>query len=167
MVVVAGLAWREVLSGKTWRNTPVCLLVSVFAIANLVFLVQSNPELGQRLGLVAIALLISLIGGRVVPSFTRNWLAKQNVSDLPAAFGTYDKLCLIVLLAALVTWLISPNSIAAGLLMLVTALSHAIRLVRWRGVAWRHGVSHWFLSCMLDTDGLSWPCSSLVLASFR
>ncbi len=135
MVVVAGLAWREVLSGSTWRNTPVCLLVSVLTIANLVFLVQSNPELGQRLGLVAIALLISLIGGRVVPSYTRNWLAKQNVSDLPAPVGTYDKLCLIVLLAALVTWLISPNSIAAGLLMLVAALSHAIRLARWRCVA--------------------------------
>ena len=33
---------------------------------------------------VAVALPITLIGGRVVPSFTRNWLVKQAAQSLPA-----------------------------------------------------------------------------------
>ena len=35
-------------------------------------------------------MLITLIGGRIVPSFTRNWLARQNPGRLPAPFGRFD-----------------------------------------------------------------------------
>ena len=31
-----------------------------------------------------------MIGGRIVPSFTRNWLARENPGRLPAPFGRFD-----------------------------------------------------------------------------
>ena len=34
---------------------------------------------------------LALIGGRIVPSFTRNWLVKQGRTHLPASFGGIDK----------------------------------------------------------------------------
>ena len=44
-------------------------------------------DYGVRLGIGATILLIMLIGGRIVPSFTRNWLARENPGRLPASFG--------------------------------------------------------------------------------
>ena len=35
-------------------------------------------------------LLISLIGGRIVPSFTSNWLARNNPGRLPVPFARFD-----------------------------------------------------------------------------
>ena len=49
---------------------------------------------GVRLALGAIAMLLALIGGRIVPSFTRNWLVKNGETRLPASFGGLDKAAL-------------------------------------------------------------------------
>lgn len=47
-------------------------------------------DLGQRLALVVAGIVIALIGGRVVPSFTRNWLVKEGSTSLSALFGVLD-----------------------------------------------------------------------------
>jgi len=47
-------------------------------------------EYGTRIGIAAIVLLLALIGGRIIPSFTRNWLARENPGRLPAPFGRFD-----------------------------------------------------------------------------
>ena len=36
-VLLAGFVWREVLTGKNWRNAPISLLISLFAAANVLF----------------------------------------------------------------------------------------------------------------------------------
>lgn len=97
--MVLGLAvWREVIAGRNWKNTPVAVMITLFGLANalghaanLGFVPQ---DLGVRLALGAIAMLLALIGGRIVPSFTRNWLVKNGASHLPASFGTLDKAAL-------------------------------------------------------------------------
>ena len=38
--------------------------------------------------------LIMLIGGRIVPSFTRNWLGRENPGRLPA-FGRFDMVSMV------------------------------------------------------------------------
>ena len=38
-----------------------------------------------RLGIATLLMLIALVGGRIVPSFTRNWLAKRNAARMPAS----------------------------------------------------------------------------------
>ena len=46
-----------------------------------------------------------LIGGRIVPSFTRNWLARRPPGRLPAPFGRFDALCMAVGAVALAGWI--------------------------------------------------------------
>ena len=46
-------------------------------------------------------MLISLVGGRIVPSFTRNWLARENPGRLPVPFGRFDMLVVVASAAAL------------------------------------------------------------------
>lgn len=135
LVVVAALAWREVLAGRNWRNAPICLLVTLFAAANVLFHSDDLQGFGQRLALAVAGLLIALVGGRIVPSFTRNWLAKRSATVMPAPFGRFDRVCLIVLVAALAGWLVAPDAAAIGWGMVAAALLHGARLARWRGLA--------------------------------
>jgi hypothetical protein len=59
-------------------------------IGNALFHLEAIAHVGNghgtRLGIAAIVMLIMLIGGRVIPSFTRNWLARRGPGRLPASF---------------------------------------------------------------------------------
>jgi len=176
LAVVAGLAWREVLAGRNWRNAPICLLVTLFGAANILFHVEGFEILGQRLALAVAALLIALVGGRVVPSFTRNWLAKRDGAGLPAAFGRFDRLCLVLLVGTLLAWLVVPEAQATGWCFLVVCAFHAARLARWRGwttlaeplVAVLH-VGYLWLVAAFALIGLAivWPGSFTTTASLH
>ncbi len=89
--------------------------------------------LGTRLALAAAAMLISLVGGRIVPSFTRNFLARTGTASLPASFGWLDKAALAATGLALALWVAAPEQhLTAGGMTIAGALLFA-RLVRWRG----------------------------------
>ena len=60
----------------------------MLAIANLLMHLQvldfALPfGLGWRLGIAAMIVLISVIGGRIVPAFTRNWLNARGTAGMP------------------------------------------------------------------------------------
>ena len=139
LVTLAAIAWREVLAGGNTRNLPVCILVSLFALANLAFhaLSLGNNDTGwaERLGLGTIALLLPLIGGRITPGFTRNWMAKHNITPHPAPFSRFDSSLLMLTAAGLALWIVLPDEQVTGLVFFALATGHALRLARWRGWA--------------------------------
>ncbi len=71
----------------------------------------------------------------IMPSFSRNWLAKHRPGALPVVFGRYDALVLVISGVALAAWLISDVRLIVGGLLIFAGLMNAIRLYRWRG--WR------------------------------
>jgi uncharacterized protein involved in response to NO len=91
--------------------------------------------LGWRLGLVAPILLISVIGGRIIPSFTRNWLAKRDATRLPAAQGPVDIVALGLTSVGMVAWAVIPDALAPGAILVIAAIANAWRLARWAGLA--------------------------------
>ena len=131
--------WREVVAGRNWRNAPVAVLLTLFAGANLLHHIEGfRPELAGsavRLALGVAAVLIALIGGRIVLSFTRNWLVKQGDPKLPAKFGNIDKLAIAFAVAAMLAWNAAPYHAATGGLLVATGLLLLLRLARWRGIA--------------------------------
>ena len=137
LILFAGLIWREVLAGRNWRNAPVCALVTLFALANILFHLGLRFEefagYGPRLALGATGVLIGLIGGRVTPSFTRNWMAKLNLDPFPEPFGRFDQATLLCALGAMAAWVLAPDSPVTGLALLVAGALHFARLLRWRG----------------------------------
>lgn len=139
LFVMALVMWREVSAGKNWRNAPVCVLVTVLAMANLLWhldaLGNGAGTLDLRAGMAVISVLIALIGGRITPSFTRNWLVKTGRSTLNASTGPLDRTALGVLIAALSVWLVAPQHTITGVLLFLAAALHLLRLSRWRG--WR------------------------------
>lgn len=136
LLLSAGL-WREVVAGRNWRNMPVCALVSLFAAANVLSHAGQQYSglagYGDRLALGVVAMLIGLIGGRIVPSFTRNWMAKLGIDPKPVPFGRFDQGVLLVSTAALVCWVIVSETAAAGIMLIVAGGLHLIRMARWRG----------------------------------
>jgi uncharacterized protein involved in response to NO len=125
IVVVA----RELIAGRNWRNLPMLAALALLFAGNLLF--HLGIYAGLRLGIATLLMLIALVGGRIVPSFTRNWLAKQGPGTrLPAPEGWLDRAALLVALAALGSWVVAdltwPLALAgAGL---------GMRLSRWRGL---------------------------------
>jgi uncharacterized protein involved in response to NO len=90
--------------------------------------------IGLRLGLGAGVMMIAVIGGRIVPSFTRNWLVKRGSPVLPAPpMQQFDKLALLLLVLALLLWVAVPYAVATGLALLLVGGLHIWRLARWTG----------------------------------
>ncbi len=78
-------------------------------------------------------MLILLIGGRVVPSFTHNWLAKRGVAARPVPFGRPDGFVMTLSGLALALWVVVPDSPAAGGALVAAGAANLWRLSRWRG----------------------------------
>ena len=80
-------------------------------------------------------MLISLVGGRIVPNFTRTWLVGRGTARLPAPFGRFDGLLLAVSLVVLTAWVAGVGGAILAALALATGAGHLIRLARWRPLA--------------------------------
>lgn len=139
-VVLAAVIAREIVAGKNWRNLMVLGMLAVFALGNGLFHWEAArgdhaaQGYGLRLGLGAALMLIAVIGGRIVPSFTRNWLVKRAPGRLPVApMQRFDKLSLLALLVALLLWVTLPLHAATGVALIVAGLFHLLRLARWAG----------------------------------
>lgn len=137
--VIAG----EILGARDRRNYRMLAPVLVLALAQLMMDLAAEGGLwhltgyGWRLGFVATLILISVIGGRIVPAFTRSWLALRKEQRLPPAPGPLDRASLGGLHAALLAWVLFPSAPATGVALLAGAALNLWRLLRWRGVATR------------------------------
>jgi uncharacterized protein involved in response to NO len=137
LVVFAGVVWREVRAGRSWKNLPVCALVTLFALANVsLHLRPVAPDLAtgaERAALGVAAVMIALIGGRVTPSFTRNWLVQRRETSLPAQASHFDLATLIITAMAVTGWVALPASPATGATLMLAGAGGLCRLGRWRG----------------------------------
>src|SRR5689334_7402684 len=91
LLLVVSAAAREIIAGRNWRNLPVVAMVATLLAGNIAFHVEvhvrGSADIAIRIGIAVVVLLIALIGGRIIPSFTRNWLVKENPGRLPVPFG--------------------------------------------------------------------------------
>jgi uncharacterized protein involved in response to NO len=137
LVTLAAVAAREIVAGKNWRNLRVLIVLGVLTAGNVVFhaevLLNGAADVGIRLAIGAVILLIALIGGRIVPSFTNNWLARNNPGRLPVPFSRFDMIVLAASVLALAGWIAAPTHAVTGGLMLAAGLLQAARLARWAG----------------------------------
>jgi uncharacterized protein involved in response to NO len=139
-LVLGLLAAREVLEAQN-RNIPVVGMILLFGLADaLDYLANTDvipfPDLGWQLAISLVVLLISLIGGRIIPSFTRNWMAKRGMKNgLPTQPGRFDLFVIAATAGALLAWLAGPQETPVGIVLIVAGALQAIRWARWSG--WR------------------------------
>jgi uncharacterized protein involved in response to NO len=137
LVTLATVIAREIVVGKNLRNLKVLALVGLMFIGNAVFhweaISMRTSGYGTRMGIGATVLLITLIGGRIVPSFTRNWLVRAHPGRLPMPFGRFDAFAITSGAAAIACWIALPQAALTAALAAVAALLHAVRLGCWAG----------------------------------
>jgi uncharacterized protein involved in response to NO len=137
LVTLAAVTGREIVSGKNWRNLRVLIVLGVLILGNVVFHIEvlrsGAADYGIRIGIGAVILLISLIGGRIVPSFTNNWIKRHNPGRLPIPFSRYDMLTLGVSALALLAWVAAPVYRPTGAALAVAGILQFVRLARWAG----------------------------------
>jgi len=94
-----------------------------------------TAELGNRIGLVTLLMLISLVGGRIIPSFTRNWLTKARPEVAPPVpAGRFDLAALVVTGLTLLIWTIAPDAAVTPWAAVAAGIALVLRLSRWRGL---------------------------------
>jgi len=148
VVVVMG---REIVVGRNWRNLVPLAMIALLAAANIGFhaevLMRGAADYGGRATVAALVALIVLIGGRITPSFTRNWLSRAKSSVLPAPFGPVDNLALLTTVTALLLWIGFPTAMATALVFLAAAVALSLRYGAGREVTF--GASRFCSCCTL------------------
>ena len=128
---------REVIAGRKWKDLKVIAGLLAVTTGNILFHVQVlqgfHPSLAIKLAVSAYVLLVTIIGGRIIPSFTRNWINKTGRTDFPAPYSTFDSVAILTGVAALAAWVIVGEGIAVAFVTGAAFLLHSARLARWRG----------------------------------
>jgi uncharacterized protein involved in response to NO len=165
LVAVAGLVWREIIVSKSWGRTPMGVLVSLLAGANILFhvltLSGSETDRPERIAIAMVMMLLTLIGGRLIPNFTGELLVNSGRAEQPAPFSRYDGLSIGLVGFAVVSWIVQPHSMATGWMFVAAGLANLGRLMRWYGWAtWReplvlilHVGYGWFALSLLVLGG--------------
>lgn len=138
---LAAVFAREVIAARNWRNLRVVAVVAALGLADLAFHLESDAsgaaDVSLRAAVALVLVLVMLIGGRIIPAFTRNWLAARKAAQLPAAFSRLDAVSMAASGAALATWTAVPNHPATAVLLVLAGVLSAARLSRWCGLATR------------------------------
>lgn len=169
-VTLAAVIAREIVAGRNWRNLIVLAMLAALTAGNALFHWEAAQGglpaqgYGLRLGLAAAMMMIAVIGGRVVPSFTRNWLVRRGPGRLPVPpMQALDRVALAALLAALVAFLLAPQALPTTILLGLAGIAHLVRLLRWAGE--RTGAEP--LVWVLHAGYAFLPAGALALAAAR
>jgi len=142
LVVVAGMVLRTMAVSKFWGLAPMGTMVSLYAVANILFhslaLRGAETDLPERMALAVVMMLLAFIGGRVTPNFTRNFVVQERMTERPAPFSRFDVVTLVLAAVAAVSWVVQPQAAGTGWVLVAAGAMHLVRLLRWRGwVTWR------------------------------
>jgi uncharacterized protein involved in response to NO len=135
---------REVFGGGSKRNYPIVFITVLLALFNFLYHASELGLVPLAIGADRIALylmihlallLITVIAGRIVPSFTANWMKAQGQVRLPQTSVLLDRLSILLTVSTGLFASIAPVSLATGYLAFAAALVHGLRLSRWRSLA--------------------------------
>lgn len=131
---------REVYAVRNIRNYKAPMLLLAFTVAEGIFF-AAGPEHTEtreaclRAGLFLVLGMISLVGGRILPAFTQNWLRchRPDVTVQLPGFDRFDQIAVGLMTLFGVAFVLAPEATTTGWLAVSAAMIHAVRLLRWRG----------------------------------
>jgi uncharacterized protein involved in response to NO len=137
---LAVLVARPLLRSRS-RNTPLLAVLGLFWLTDLVFqigLIRNNPPLALQalyVGIDIVLVLVTVIGGRIVPSFTASALRPLGLEDAIRNRPSLTALAIAGMIAVTLSDVFSPEGRVAGVIAAVAAGLQAARLLQW--ATWR------------------------------
>ncbi|MEE9162458.1 MAG: NnrS family protein [Candidatus Neomarinimicrobiota bacterium] len=140
-VLLCGLVGREIVVGRSRRNYGIVALTIALALLDLLYhlgrlaVVRGGDWAAISLAVHLLLVLVTLIAGRIVPSFTGNWLRARGATPLPAIRPSIERVVIPVTATVGLADALMPGTPLTGGLAITAALVHGMRLARWRGLA--------------------------------
>ena len=129
------------------RNWPLLLLLYTFWCGDVVFvyaMVSDRIELAStalRGSLNVVLILITIIGGRIVPAFTGNALRARGAVITMRSSRLLEVVVITSTLGYVFAEVAAPSGKVTGLAAAAAALAHLLRLSGWRGLrSWREPI---------------------------
>ena len=150
-LVLLGIVIAPPLLRSGNRNVVLLLVLALLATCNATFhwaLMQHDPTLAFRSVLLAIdiaLLLVTIIGGRIIPTFTGNALRASGSTVLIRTWPMIGPLTIAAMAAVILVDLLWRDSRAAGVLAAVVAVLQAVRMLQWRSLATLRSPIVWVL----------------------
>lgn len=122
------------------RNTPLLLVLAALWFTDATFicsLALADVQLGRQMLLVGIdivLLLITVIGGRIVPAFTASALRRRGIADEVRTVRGLDLATIVAMVVLVAIDAFAPVAWAVASIAAVAAVLHAVRLFGWRGL---------------------------------
>lgn len=133
---VALLAARPIVASRQWRQLPVLGVLSALWLCDVGYHLSGDTH-WLRAAILMTGGLILVVGGRITPAFSRNWML-QHGQAAPAVTG-YPWLEGLTLASALLLVAAEASQLLPGpwmaLVAVVAGLAAGTRLALWRG--WR------------------------------
>lgn len=157
---------NEIFSARNQRNYKALALLAAFLLTEATFFMAAGGDVDLqegclRTGILLLVGMIILIGGRIIPAFTQNWLRLNRpelIVQLPS-FDLLDRGAVVVTAVFAIGFIFWPLSTATGVLALLAALAQGFRLWRWQGWLARREPLLWVLHL-----GFAWlPIGFLIL----
>jgi uncharacterized protein involved in response to NO len=138
-VLLASLATREIVLGNSRRNYGVVAVTwALVALTGLYHLggadiVVGGDRVASSLSVHLLSALITVIGGRVIPLFTANWLRMRGEARLPVVRPRLDHASIALVVIAGAADSLAPGGAMAGILCVLAGAVNLWRLAGWRG----------------------------------
>jgi len=158
--LVAAAAGRRIVGTRNWRNLPVLAAVTLLWSADLLFHLNGGalPAVPVRVAADAAILLMLIVGGRITPAFTNNWLRAHRPGVPGAIAHPWLEVATIGSAALTAALDLAAVPAAAGAVALAAGLLSLIRLLAWRGWSTVAEPLLWVLHL-----GMAWVSAALVL----
>lgn len=123
------------------RNWPMLALLTAFWAADACFIfgmATGDPMLSRTAMLAAlnvVLILITIIGGRIIPAFTGNALRAEGAPVALRSSHALERLVLLAMVAILLCDVFLPDSAVTAAVIAIASLLHFWRLAGWQG--WR------------------------------
>jgi len=151
-LVMLGVLVAPPLLRSSNRNTPLLVVLALLAISNSIShwaVMRSDLPLGLHAILIAIdisLILVTIIGGRIVPAFTASALRSASSSPRQLhAWPGVSAAAIAAMVALTLGDLFWPDTRLAGVLAAAAAVIQAIRIVQWRSLATLRNPIVWVL----------------------
>ena len=167
LLVLAGYAGRVILAAGNRRNLILIGVIGVLFLANVFshlgywWLDPGWARRGELMAVFLVVLLMVIIGGRITPAFTRNWLLRRGRPAEPVRSHSWVERMVMISTIALVPAVLIP--LPAGWLAALVAicgLANLVRVLGWSGWAGRSDPLIWILHV-----GYGWVVVGLLLKS--
>ena len=134
---LAGLVAWPLLRSRN-RNTPLLAVLGLLWLANATFywaVARFDAPLAARalrIGIDIVLLLMTVIGGRVIPAFTSSGLKARGDTGVLHAWRGVTPVAITLMAAVAIVDILGPDSRAAGVVALGAGLVQLLRLLQWR-----------------------------------